>query len=184
MRRIPTPIRGYTTNIGGGSAGAFEEDSEDVVAGGLCRLHLRQPSAPFPENRPPKPAVAMDGDLRHHWNGRGVSSLLVLHLPLWITRCSCRNAGRPRASVGARAAGQGRCDRCLHSSVYRPDRFPSEYLPYWASLMFLIPSAADKWHMPLLTGGICPAKTPAKCSDKRVRNVSPSRTSQPFIPLV
>ena len=121
----------------------------------------------------------MDGDLQHHWNGRGVSSLLVLHLPLWITRCSCRNAGRPRASVGARAAGQGRCDRCLRSSVYWPDRIPSEYLPYWASLMFLIPSAADKWQMPLLTGGICSATTPAKCSDKRVRNVSQSRTPQP-----
>ena len=31
---------------------------------------------------PSKPSVAMDGDLRHHWNRRTVSSLLVVHLPL------------------------------------------------------------------------------------------------------
>ena len=31
---------------------------------------------------PPRPAVAMDGDLRHRWDRRIVSSLLVLHLPL------------------------------------------------------------------------------------------------------
>ena len=29
-----------------------------------------------------KPAVGMDGDLRHHWDRRVLSSLLVLHLPL------------------------------------------------------------------------------------------------------
>ena len=40
-------------------------------AGGVCFLC-----------GPSKPSVAMDGDLRHHWNQRTVSSLFVLHLPL------------------------------------------------------------------------------------------------------
>ena len=87
-------------------------------------------------------------------------------------------ASRP---VGARATGQGSCDRCLRSSVHRPDRIPSEYLTPWAHVMFLVPLAADNWHMPFPTRGICPATTPAKCAHKRVRNASPTRTPQPLI---
>ena len=161
----------------GGSA--FEEDREDVVAGGLYRLHLRQPSGPFP-NRPPKPAVAMDGDLQRHWNGRSASSLFVLHLPLWLTRCSGRNAGRPRArwAHGQRDRADATAVPLLRLSACF---IPSEYLPHWTSLMFLIPLAADNWQMPLLTGGICPAGTPAKCAGKGVRNASPPPTPQPLI---
>ena len=57
----------------------------------------------------------MDGGLRDHRNGRSVSSLLVLHLPLWLTGCSGRNAGRP----GARRA-HGRRDRAAATAVPAP----------------------------------------------------------------